>query len=155
YGDQFRWQFFQVLSFSGGPTQSEPERNRFTLFPLYFQLRSSDPSQNYTAVVPFYGTIRHHLFRDEINFVMFPLYAQTKKKDVVTDNYLYPFFHLRHGPGLEGWQLWPFVGREHKDVTTKTNGFNDVQTVPGHDSFFMLWPIYFNDHKGVGTPNIS
>jgi len=154
YGDQYRWQFFQILSLSGCPTQTD-ERHRFTLFPLYFQQRSSDPSQNYTAVVPFYGTIRKHLFRDEINFVMFPLYSQTKKKDVVTDNYLYPVFHLRHGDGLEGWQFWPLVGREHKDVTTKTNGFNDVQTVPGHDSFFMLWPIFFNDHKSVGTPNIS
>jgi hypothetical protein len=155
YGDQYRWQFLQLLSFSGGPTQYEPERHRFTLFPIYFQQRSSDPTQNYTAVAPFYGKLRHHLFRDEINFVMFPFFADTKKKDVVTDNYVYPFFHLRHGPGLEGWQLWPLVGHEYKDVTTKTNGFNDVQTVPGHESFFVLWPIFFNDHKDVGTPNIT
>ena len=45
------------------------------------------------------------LFRDEIFFVMFPIYSQTRKKDVVTDNYLYPFFHLRHGDGLHGWQV--------------------------------------------------
>jgi hypothetical protein len=155
YGDQYRWQLLQLLSFSGGPTQSEPKRDRFTLFPLYFQQRSSDPTQNYTALFPFYGTLRHHLFRDEINFVMFPLYSQTKKKDVVTDNYLYPVFHLRRGDGLEGWQLWPLVGKEHKDVTTKTNGFNEVQTIPGHESFFALWPIFFNDHKGIGTANLS
>ncbi len=92
YGEQYRWQFFQVLSFAGGPTQRESARDRFTLFPLYFQQRSSDPSENYTAVFPFYGHLKHRLFRDEIFFVMFPLYSQTRKKDVVTDNYVWPFF---------------------------------------------------------------
>src|SRR5258708_2134711 len=105
YGQQHRWQFFELLSFSGGPSPEESVRDRFTLFPLYFQQRSSDPNQNYTAVGPFYGRMRNHLFRDEIFFVMFPLFAETRKKDVVTDNYVYPFFHLRHGDGLSGWQF--------------------------------------------------
>ena len=147
YGDQYRWQFFQLLSFAGGPTQQETARDRFTLFPLYFQQRSSDPSENYTAVFPFYGHLKHRLFRDEIFFVMFPLYSQTRKKDVVTDNYLWPFFDLRHGDGLHGWQFWPLVGNEHKDVTTQTNGFGDVKTIGGHDSFFALWPLFFNDQE--------
>ena len=76
---------------------------------------------------------------------MLPLYAETRKKDVVTDNYVVPFFHLRHGDGLHGWQFWPLVGNEHKDVTTQTNGFGDVTTIGGHDSFFALWPLFFND----------
>ena len=153
YGEQYRWQFFQVLSFAGGPTQQESARDRFTLFPLYFQQRSSDPSENYTALFPFYGHLKHRLFRDEIFFAMFPLYGETRKKDVVTDNYLWPIFHLRHGDGLHGWQFWPLVGNEHKDVTTQTNGFGDVKTIGGHDSFFALWPLFFNDQSGIGTTN--
>jgi len=153
YGDQYRCQFFQLLSFAGGPSQTANIRRRFTLFPLYFQQRSSDPRENYTAFVPFYGHLQHRLFRDEIFFVMFPFYSQTRKREVITDNYVYPFFHLRHGPGLKGWQFWPFVGHEHKDVTTRTNGFNEVQTVPGHDDSFVLWPFYFNHRSGLGTDN--
>jgi hypothetical protein len=153
YGDQYRWQLFQLLSFAGGPTQQEKDRNRITLFPIYFQQRSSDPSQNYTAVVPFYGHLQNRLFRDDIFFVMFPLYSETRKGAVVTDNYLYPFFHLRHGPGLEGWQFWPLAGHEHKEITTRTNAFHEVETVPGHDKVFALWPIYFNQHTGLGTTN--
>ena len=72
---------------------------------------------------------------------------------MVTDNYLYPFFHLRHGDGLHGWQFWPLVGNEHKDVTTRTNGSDDVTTIGGHDSFFALWPLFFNDTSGIGTTN--
>ena len=33
-------------------------------------------------------------------------------------------------------KFWPLVGHEHKDVTTQTNGFGDVQIVGGHDSLF-------------------
>jgi hypothetical protein len=152
YGQQYRWQLFQLLSFSGGPSQ-ESTQHRSTLFPFYFHQSSTDPSRNYTAVVPFYGHMQRHLFKDEIFFVMFPCYAQSRKKDVVTDNYLYPFFHLRHGNGLEGWQFWPLCGHEHKEITRVTNGFGDVSVVPGHDKVFALWPLFFNDHTGIGTTN--
>jgi len=154
YGAQYRWQLGQLLSWSGGPTQNESARNRFSLFPLYFQQRSSDPSQDYTALLPFYGHLKNRFFHDEIFFVMFPFYAQTRKKDVVTDNYLYPFFHLRHGDRLNGWQFWPLVGREHKEVTMQTNGFNEVETIGGHDKFFVLWPFFFNQTTGLGTSNV-
>ena len=155
YGSQYRWQLIQILSLAGGPMPEEDIRNRFTIFPLYFQQRSSKPEENYTAVAPFYGHIKHRLFRDDIFFVMFPFYSETRKRDVVTDNYLYPFFHLRHGTGLHGWQFWPLLGHEHKEVTTRTNGFNEVETIGGHDKTFVLWPIFFNDHLGLGTTNAS
>ncbi|MGA2865955.1 MAG: hypothetical protein ABSF95_15895 [Verrucomicrobiota bacterium] len=153
YGGQYRWQLFQLLSFAGGPTQQENARHRITLFPFYFQQRSSDPGQNYTAYGPFYGHLENRLFRDEISYVMFPAYSQTRKGPVVTDNYLYPLFHLRHGPRLHGWQFWPLAGHEHKDITTLTNGFNEVETVPGHDKLFVLWPLFFNQRSGLGTDN--
>jgi hypothetical protein len=151
YGTEYRWQFFQLLSFAGGQEPDDNGAKRFTLFPLYFQQRSPDANENYTALVPFYGHINGRLFRDKIFFVMFPIYGQSQKRDVVTDNYFYPFFHLRHGDGLQGWQLWPLVGNEHKDVTTETNGFGDVETIGGHDKFFALWPFYFKSTTGIGT----
>ena len=151
YGGQYRWQFFQLFSVGGGPTQQESARNRFTIFPFYFQQRSSVPEENYTALIPFYGHLKNRLFRDEVFFVMLPFYVQSRKRDVVTDNYVYPFFHLRHGEGLQGWQFWPLLGREHKDVTTRTNGFGETETVGGHDKFFVLWPFFANQTGGIGT----
>ena len=88
YGTEFRWQLFQLLSFAGGQDPQEISARRFTLFPLYFQQRSPDPEQNYTALFPFYGHLKNRLFRDEIHFVLFPFYGQSRKRDVVTDNYL-------------------------------------------------------------------
>ena len=153
YGTEWRWQFFQILSWAGGLHEDEKDARRFTLFPFYFQQRSELPGDNYTAVGPFYGHLKNRLFRDDIFFVMFPIYSETRKADVVTDNYVYPFVSVRHGNKLEGWKVWPIVGHEHKDVTTKTNGFGDVEMVGGHDSRFVLWPIGLEQHAGIGTDN--
>ncbi len=153
FGEQYRWQICQLFSIAGGPTQNETYRDRITIFPIYFQQRSSDTNEDYTAVFPIYGHLKNRLFRDEISFTMFPVYVQTRKADMVTDNYVYPFVHVRHGNSLYGWQVWPFVGREHKDPTTQTNGFGDVQIIGGHDKSFYFWPLYFDQKTGIGTTN--
>src|SRR6185503_13188236 len=97
YGKERRWQFFQLISFAGGQEPDDATEKRFTLFPINFQQRSTDTSQNYTAFVPFYGHLKNRLYHDEIFFAMFPIYSQTRKKDVITDNYLFPIGHVRNG----------------------------------------------------------
>jgi hypothetical protein len=153
FGMEYRWQLGQLLSFSGGQNPDDTTAKRFTIFPLYFQQRSTDTNRNYTALIPFYGHIKDRLFRDDIFVVLFPIYSETRKRDVVTDNYLFPIFHLRHGDGLRGWQCWPLAGNEHKDVTTHTNGFGETEIIAGHDKFFALWPVYFHQNNGLGTDN--
>ena len=153
YGAEYRFQILQLFSFAGGKTQAEDKKGRFTLFPIYFQQRSANPELNYTAVLPFYGTLRNRLFRDEIHFVMFPLYVKTRKKDVVTKNYLFPVVHTRKGDALRGWQVWPIVGSEHKEVTSRTNSLDEQEVVGGHDKLFVLWPIFFKNKTGIGTEN--
>jgi hypothetical protein len=153
YGTEYRWQLIQLFNFSGGQTPDDFRKKQFTVFPIYFQQRSPVTNENYTALFPIYGHINGRLFRDKIFFIMFPIYGETRKRDVVNDNFLYPFFNVRHGDGMRGWQLWPIVGKEHKDVTTITNGFGDVATVGGRDQFFALWPFYFHQDNGIGTDN--
>jgi hypothetical protein len=151
YGSENRWQFCQLFSWAGGELPAGTSQRRFTIFPLYFQQRSADTNDNYTALAPFYGHLKNRLFRDEIYFIMFPAYAETRKRDVVTDNYCYPIVDVRHGDGLHGWQVWPLVGEEHKVITYDTNGFGDVTLNPGHDSFFALWPFFLKQDNGLGT----
>jgi hypothetical protein len=153
YGKERRWQFFQLINSGGGQLQNGTIQDRFTLFPIYFQQRSTDSNQNYTAVAPIYGHLQNRFWRDNIFFVLFPIYAETRKRDIVTDNYLFPIFHLREGNGLHGWQAWPLVGSEHKIVTLQTNGFGDVSTNGGHNRFFALWPLWLYQDNGIGTEN--
>lgn len=153
FGDQYRFQILQLLSFAGGENQAGLDRDRFSLFPFYLQQRSEDGSDDYTWVLPFYGRLRNRLFRDEVFFVAMPIYVQSRKRDVVTDNYLFPIVHLRHGDGLQGWQVWPLVGHERKVVTSSTNTWGDVIPVPGHDRKFVLWPFYLQQRAGLGSTN--
>lgn len=154
YGGEYRLQVFQMLSFSGGRTQAKAQAHGFTLVPFFWFRRSAeDPSLNYGAVWPFYGYLQKRLFRDETRFILWPLYAQTRKRDVITDNYLVPFVHVRRGDGLRGWQVWPFYGTEHKEITTRTNGFGQVEWVPGRDMEFVLWPFYARNDLDIGSTN--
>ena len=153
FGAEYRWQILQIFNFAGGQNPDDSKDRRFTLFPIYFQQRSTDPTNTYTAVVPFYGHIEHRLFRDDIYFIMFPGYARTWKKDVVTYNMPFPFFHLRYGDGLHGWQAWPFMGREHKIVTSVTNGFGETNLVGGHENLFVLWPFFSDSKLEIGAKN--
>ena len=157
FGTEYRFQIFQLYSFAGGQNQQENTQRRFTLFPIYFQQRSPDPALNYTALFPIYGHLigRPLNMRDDIRFVLFPLYAKTRKRDVVTDNYIFPVFHLRHGDGLQGWQVWPLIGHEQKTLTYKTNLFDTVEAVGGHDKWFAVWPFFFDNHTGLGTTNAA
>lgn len=156
YGREYRLQFFQLLNWTGGNSQEEKMTRRITAFPIYFQQRNpQNPTNDYTAFLPFYGHLRNRLFRDDIKFVLFPVYSETRKKDVITDNYLYPIFHQRHGDNLTGWQVWPFVGEQHKGVTFRTNQVDELETIGGHERSFVAWPFYLRNTEGIGTTNVS
>jgi hypothetical protein len=153
YSDEWRWQFFELLSFAGGQQPDNFNTRRFTIFPIYFQQRSLDTNLNYTALFPIYGHVQRRLFRDKTFFVMFPCYSETQKRDIITDNYFWPVGHIRHGDGLNGWQIWPLAGAEHKIVTTETNGFGDIATIGGHENSFVLWPFWISQDNNLGTDN--
>ncbi len=153
FGGEYRLQIVEFFSFSGGRASLETGVRRFTIFPFYFRQRSPDTNLNYTAVMPFYGDLKNRLFRDETKLVMFPLYSETRKRDVVTDNYLYPFFDVRRGDHLTGWQFWPVAGVEHKTPFLRTNSLDEVETVGGYDKYFAAWPFYFKSRTGLGTTN--
>lgn len=152
YGGEYRTQFWQLLSWAGGRSQADNTTRRFTLFPVYFQQRDPDDSSKfYIALFPIYGTLKNRLGRDYIHFDMFPIYSETRKKDVVTDNYLYPLYHERRGNELQGRQFWPFWGHEYKGVTFRTNVLEETEVVGGHDRFFVGPPFYMHNWDGLGT----
>lgn len=153
YGTEYRWQLLQLFSFAGGGNREEIAAKRFTIFPLYFQQRSADSNQNYTALLPFYGHLKNRIFSDELFFVMFPLYSRSRKAGVVTDNYLFPLFSRSRGEGLYGWKILPFAGHQHKEPTTRTDGFGDVEKIPGYDRSFVMFPLYFHQLSGIGSAN--
>jgi hypothetical protein len=180
FGSEYRFQIIQLFSFSGGGLQSGETEHRFTLFPLYFQQRSPDTNENYTALFPLHGTLKNRLFRDRIDFTLWPLYVKTirrqgfgtvgadeflalgnrwarhsRRGDFTTYNFIAPIFHLRYGDGLHGWQAWPVAGHEVKMVTTRTNAWGDAESIPGYEKTFIAWPFWFNETRDIGTTNTA
>ena len=150
-GTESRWQLFQFLNFAGASYQSEDPVVRRTVFPFYFQQKSRSRTNDYLAVLPFYGHARNRVFRDEFDFYMFPLYLKSRKGELVTKNYVMPFVHTRHGPGWDGWQVWPFFGTERKQVGWATNHLGDRVVSPGGEKLFVLWPFFFDEKVRLGT----
>ena len=154
YGSEYRWQLFQVFSFAGGQNQQQAGIKRYTLFPLFFSQRSADTNLNYTAFLPFYGHLQNRIFVDEMFFVMLPFYLQTRKAEVVTENYLFPLFSRTRGGGVEGWKILPFAGHQHKDITTRSIGFGETEPVPGYDRRFVS-PFYYRQISGLGSDQVT
>lgn len=153
WGADRKWQLLQWLSGSNVDALEAPDTRRFQLFPFFFWQDSPDDRRDYWALMPFYGKLKNRLFRDESEFVMFPLWLESRKGTVRTRNVLFPFLHLRDGPGMKGWQFFPLAGHEHLDAGTRTNLSDEVEVTPGHDKTFALWPIWFRNRVGLGTTN--
>ncbi len=102
----------------------------FTFLPFLFGRKK--PGESYNAVFPFYGRITKRYGRDEILFIMWPVYTRQKKDEIVVINVLWPFFSYSKFEGGGGFKFWPFYGHsEKKDKYSKT---------------FILWPFYNRQH---------
>lgn len=154
FGTEWQAQVMQLINFHGGVTQDGEVKRRRNFFPIFFSQTSTNPTNNYWSLLPIYGHFRNHLFRDEVKFVAAPLYVWSRKGQMETDNYLFPFFHVRHGGGIKGWQFFPVVGHETKTTSVRTNMFTDEpEVIPGYDKWFALWPFFHHENLNLGTTN--
>ncbi|MBL9128421.1 MAG: hypothetical protein JNL97_12275 [Verrucomicrobiales bacterium] len=155
YGDDWRWQLGQWINRSHVEGIDDNDAKRFNLFPFFFYQDAPDPKRDYWALFPLYGNLKGRMFRDEAEFVAFPLWLESRKGTMTTRNVAFPFVHFRDGPGLDGWQFWPLAGHEHQDPSTRTNVLDEVEVVGGHDKTFALWPMWFRNRTGLGTENTN
>lgn len=153
FGTEWKVHLLQMAYLSGGGTVDGEIKERQTIFPFFFRQSSTRETNDYIAIVPFYGRLKNRLFRDEVRFAALPIWLETRKRGVVTENWLFPFFHTRRGGGVSGWQVWPLVGHETKEPTVRTNVIDEPEVVPGHQRWFTLWPFVLSDRSGLGGPN--
>ncbi len=128
-------ELYQTSIFHKG---EEGEEHNRMLLPFYLS-GSSAKYGPYTSVFPFYGDIYERLWRDEIHFVMFPLYSRTVKGGTTNRNYLYPLFALTSGERESGFQFWPLYGQSAKEGV--------------YHKRFVLWPLFMRESTGLDTAN--
>jgi hypothetical protein len=112
----------------------------YMLFPFVFGKKDENPRNSYFALFPLYGRMRHKFGKDEINFVLFPLFLQARKESATNTNILWPFFGVYSGDGVEGGRLWPLFGyREKEDDKDE----------------FAFWPVYTHREKDFYGEKLS
>jgi len=147
-----------------------------TIFPLFW-FGTSRSGKDYFAFFPFYGTIRERLARDEIFFVMWPVYSRSTLNGNVEHVILWPLIGWSHGGGKESSRVLPFYARWRKEGTpefwsvlwpfihfTRSTGQERVpqdmfylfplfgwHNTPAKHSWTVLWPFF----SGYTKPNTN
>ena len=131
YSDTYRWSFFNLINVAGptaaATTATTGQAKAFDLWPFWFSRETGSPETSYHALFPIAGTIKGHFNRDEISWVIWPLYLRTERNGLVTTSTPWPFIQTVTGT-QHGFALWPLYGRRSNAATGS------------HHSFF-LWPL--------------
>jgi hypothetical protein len=135
---------------------------RFEAFPLLFYSDGPEPDERYAALFPVGGVLKNRLFRDRIEFVLWPLYVRTHRGDEVRVHLPYPFVQTLRGPKSKGFGLWPLYGhfQRENDYTNRWAlwpFFYDYQTqLYKSEPYrrFGLWPFYHRE-TAVGMKSES
>ncbi|MGQ9662433.1 MAG: hypothetical protein ACUVWX_08880, partial [Kiritimatiellia bacterium] len=124
--NQRYWLFLTAFGHDFDVTARD-SRYRTVVLPLLFIGRAGE-GDKYFALFPFGGTIREFLGRDEIEFVLFPLYSKSRVKGVETQSVLWPIFSYTRGNGVLRYRIFPFYGRSINEGRWEKT--------------FILWPIW-------------
>ncbi len=116
-----------IAFFQNYDTEDPLSQSRTWILPFYFSGHSRF-GEPYTAVFPIAGRILGILGLDEVRFLAFPLYAETRKGPVATVHVLWPVFARSTGPGHERLRVFPFYGQSSEPDGTERR--------------FVLWPIW-------------
>ncbi|MBI5606791.1 MAG: hypothetical protein HY879_25960 [Deltaproteobacteria bacterium] len=114
-------------SFTPAQENEEKDKNNVDFFPVFWG--KDKEGKSYGGVFPFGGEFRGRFARDEIQFVLWPLYTRVREGETQTYNVLWPIFSYTEGGERSGFRIWPLYGQE------KQEGMGAYQKT------FFLWPI--------------
>ncbi len=99
---------------------------RWWLLPVFFFGRDRN-AHPYFACFPIGGRIAEVIGLDQVRFLLFPLYLDTRKGRITSQTLLWPIFSRTRGPHLRKWRVFPLYGQSR---------------TPEKSQEFLLWPIF-------------
>ncbi len=87
---------------------------------------------------PFFGRLENTFTFDQLNFLLFPLFARSERAGQTNLHFLFPIFQFGYGKYGRDWRVWPVVGRK------KLDGL--------HDRWFFLWPVFQYHRNNLKAP---
>ncbi len=119
------------------------------VFPFFAGGSSSDGKEDYFAFFPFYGKMKGWLTWDEVEFILFPIYARTEKSPgfsnaegerapgYTTTHWMWPFYGRQTGTA-HGWNLWPIYGTFERPGRSQRS--------------YILWPFWIEQTEELNKP---
>lgn len=112
-----------VYEYAGG----DEYFSQYMIFPIIYGSDTPEEGRSF-AVFPLGGRMKNFLGRDEIGFLLFPLYMYYTKDGLRQRNYLWPVLSFTEGDGARGFRFWPFYGYFEREGESRSE--------------FVLWPFY-------------
>ncbi|HWU40933.1 MAG TPA: hypothetical protein VN203_25060 [Candidatus Acidoferrum sp.] len=136
----WEFQLIYLLNFRGEGSQPAERERRADFFPFYMS-GTADTGETYHAVFPIGGRVLggRILGEDEMDFVMFPLYARFVKMGTETHYLPWPLVSWTQGEGRSGFRVVPLYGQDRKEGVFEKR--------------FVLWPIYLHQRTGLDEEN--
>lgn len=128
------FQFLQVLNFRKSATDPEAREERFDLFPIYMS-GTAETGEKYLAILPFGGRAPNRWFQDEVEFVLFPLYARFVKQGAETRYFPWPILSVTRGEHRSAFRFLPLYGQDVKEGVFEKR--------------FVLWPLFLQQRTGL------
>lgn len=150
------WRFLTALGHDFDNTKPD-SRYRLAVLPILFAGRDAR-GQTYFALFPLGGRINEFLGRDSVVFLLFPLYARSRVKDLESHNLLWPFISWCRGEDVDRFRVFPFYGRSHNHGRWVKRYimwpfWSDVRYVypDATGRGFVLFPLYGHAKVGKDT----
>lgn len=108
----------------------EKEGKKWEYFPIFWGRTANN--ETYGGFFPFYGKYKDRFGREEITFILWPIYSKVEYQEHKAYNILWPFFRISKAKDPEnkeygGYKFWPFYGH-----------FKEGE----EERKFILWPFY-------------
>jgi len=116
-------------------TQKETEKKERGFLLAFWG--ETDKGESYGGFFPIYGNLKNRFGHDELNFLLWPIYSDSRDGESRTYTFLWPFFSRSEGGGRDGFKFWPLGGYDRKE--------ND------YDKTFFLWPIFHFEKRYLYT----
>jgi hypothetical protein len=133
-----KFSFFQLVNARHTDEPGKANEDNFDVWPFYFSKENGDPAASYRALFPIAGTIKYRFGRDELSWVLFPLYLHSEKAGRHVTTAPWPFLTFISGDGHEGFEFWPLYGHRAR--------------AHDYERSFYLWPLGYKSARNLDQP---
>ncbi|MBI5747958.1 MAG: hypothetical protein HZA00_02455 [Nitrospinae bacterium] len=115
--------------------ETEGKKRDFGFFPVFWG--QTEEGEGYGGLFPIYGDMRKRFGKDEIKFVLWPIYARTRDDKTVNKDFIWPIFSTITGEKESGFRMWPLFGYKEKEGE--------------YSKKFFLWPLIHYQNTDLDT----